>query len=47
MDDSIRAIDAVTFHTSNGGLCYSVEVHGDKDLFDHTVALLGDFTSCK
>ena len=45
--DSIRAMAGVTLDTRNGGLCYSVEVHGDKDLFDQTVALLADFKSCK
>jgi len=45
--ESIRALVGVTLDTRNGGLCYSVEVQGDKDLFDHTVALLADFKSCK
>jgi len=45
--ESIRARNGLTFKSSNGGLAYSVEVRGDKDLFDHTVALLSEFETSK
>lgn len=41
--ESVRELDGVTLQTSNGGLGYSVEVRGDKDLFDKTVAMLSEF----
>lgn len=41
--ESIRAMNGLTFKSSNGGLCYSVEVRGDKALFDKTVAMLSEF----
>ena len=41
--ERVRALSGVTLDTSNGGLGYSVEVRGDKDLFDQVVALLSEF----
>jgi hypothetical protein len=40
---AVRAIEGITFTTRNGGLAYSLEVRGDKDIFDQVVARLGEF----
>ncbi len=36
----IQAIDGLILTASNGGLCYSLEVRGNNELFDQTVARL-------
>lgn len=41
--ERVRKMDGVTLGTRNGGLAYSVEVRGDKDLFERTVGLLAEF----
>lgn len=41
--EEIQAIDGLTLNSSNGGLCYSLEVHGDNDLFDQIVTRLAEF----
>ena len=40
---AVREIEGITFATSNGGLAYSLEVRGDKDIFDQVVTRLGEF----
>lgn len=45
--ESLRAMNGLTFKSSNGGLCYSIEVRGDKELFERTVALLAEFEDLK
>lgn len=41
--EHVQAMDGLTLCTRNGGLAYSVEVRGDKELFDQTIALLAEF----
>lgn len=41
--EQVREMDGLTLQTRNGGLGYSVEVRGDKELFDHVVGLLAEF----
>ncbi len=41
--EAIRAIGGITFTTSNGGLAYSLEVHGDIKLFDQIIESLAAF----
>ena len=45
--EQVRDMEGVTLQTSNGGLAYSVEVRGDRDLFDQTLALLAGFEPSK
>lgn len=41
--EEIQAIDGLTLNSSNGGLCYSLEVRGDNDLFIQAVTRLAEF----
>ena len=41
--EEIQAIDGLTLNSSNGGLCYSLEIRSNDDLFDQTVTRLAEF----
>jgi hypothetical protein len=41
--EAVRAIEGITFDTSNGGLAYSLEVRGNNELFEQIVESLAEF----
>lgn len=41
--EAVRAIEGITFDTSDGGLAYSLEVRGNNELFDQIVESLAEF----
>lgn len=43
--EQVQAMEGLTLQTRNGGLGYSIEVRGDKELFDQIVAMLAEFES--